>query len=120
MKTNLTAIIAVAIYFWLSPIARCADPKVGAENMNYSRDFYSKVHMVEYAKLEFEAPPASEFQYDRYPNGGPERIKSGDGGVYARKDGKTWLESEDWGDTGKPADAETMGGLEFRADAKRQ
>lgn len=75
--------------------------------MKYSKDVYSKVHMVAIAKLTFEVPPAAEFQYDRYPNGGAERIKSGEGTTFARKDGKTWLVSDDWGETGDPVDEGT-------------
>src|SRR5207249_4672867 len=41
------------------------------------------------------------------PNGGPERIQCEDG-PFARKDGKTWLKSDDWGETGKPADPQTV------------
>src|SRR5439155_5287672 len=48
----------------------------------------------------------AEFKYDRYPNGGPERIQCGEG-EFARKNGKTWLKSNDWGETGKPVDAQT-------------
>jgi len=39
-----------------------------------------------------------------YPGGRPERIACDDG-EYARKNGKAWLKSSDWGESGKPADA---------------
>jgi tetratricopeptide (TPR) repeat protein len=81
--------------------------EVAADNLKYSRDFYSKVHFVAIAKLDFGAGGAAEFKYDRYPNGGPERVQAGDNGEFARKDGKTWLKSNDWGETGKPVDAQT-------------
>ena len=97
---------AVAVFANV-PLLYSQDPKSGAEDMKYSRDVYSKVHMVAIAKLTFEAPPAAEFQYDRYPNGGAERIKSGEGKDFARKDGKTWLVSDDWGETGGPVDPGT-------------
>jgi hypothetical protein len=74
--------------------------------LKYSRDFYGKVHFVAIAKLDFGASHLIEFKYDRYPNGGPERIQAGDG-TFARKDGHTWLISEDWGENGQPADAQT-------------
>ncbi len=80
--------------------------EVAADNLKYSRDFYSKVHFVAIANLDFGAGGKAEFKYDRYPNGGPERIQTGDG-EFARKDGKTWLKSNDWGETGKPVDAQT-------------
>ena len=81
--------------------------EVAADNLKYSRDFYSKVHFVAIANLDFGAGGRAEFKYDRYPNGGPERIQAGNGEEFARKDGKTWLKSNDWGETGKPVDAQT-------------
>jgi tetratricopeptide (TPR) repeat protein len=89
----------------LSPL-RAQDAKFAADNLKYSRDFYSKVHFVAIAKLDFGPGGTAEFKYDRYPNGGPERIQAGDA-EFARKDGKTWLKSNDWGETGKPVDAQT-------------
>jgi len=82
------------------------DAKFAADNLKYSRDFYSKVHLVAIANLSLGSAGTAEFKYDRYPNGGPERIQCGDG-EFARKDGKTWLKSNDWGETGKPVDAQT-------------
>ncbi len=80
--------------------------EVAADNLKYSRDFYSKVHFVAIANLDFGAAGTAQFKYDRYPNGGPERIQTGDS-EFARKDGKTWLKSNDWGETGKLVDAQT-------------
>src|SRR5438034_971678 len=105
MKTKFA--VAIAVFVSTARALHCEDAKSGAEDMKYSRDVYSKVHMVAIAKLAFEAPPAAEFKYDRYPNGGAERIQSGDGQEYARKDGKTWLKSKDWAETGQPVDAQT-------------
>jgi tetratricopeptide (TPR) repeat protein len=85
---------------------RAQDAKFAADSLKYSCDFYSKVHFVAIAKLDFGSGGAADFKYDRYPNSGPERIQSGDG-EFARKDGKTWLRSNDWGETGKPVDAQT-------------
>jgi hypothetical protein len=82
------------------------DAKFATDTLKYSRDFYSKVHLVAIANLDFGRDGTAEFKYDRYPNGGPERIQTGDG-KFARKDGKTWLKSNDWGETGKPVDAQT-------------
>lgn len=86
---------------------RAQDAKFAADSLKYSRDFYSRVHLVAIAKLDFGEAGTAEFKYDRYPNGGPERIQSGNGEEFARKDGKTWLKSNDWGETGKPVDAQT-------------
>lgn len=104
---NTRSAVAAAVLISSASALHCQEPKSGAENIKYSRDAYSKVHMVAIAKLTFEAPPAAEFKYDRYPNGGPERIQSGEGKDFARKDGKTWLVSDDWGETGKPVDEQT-------------
>ena len=82
------------------------DAKFSGDSLKYSRDFYSKVHLVAIANIEFPSG-AVDFKYDRYPNNGPERIQSGEGVDFARKDGKTWLQSDDWGETGKPVDAQT-------------
>jgi tetratricopeptide (TPR) repeat protein len=82
------------------------DARFAADNLKYSRDFYSKVHFVAIANLSLGSAGTAEFKYDRYPNAGPERIQCGDG-EFARKDGKTWLKSNDWGETGKPVDVQT-------------
>lgn len=100
-------VFAVGLFVAGASLLHSQDPKSGAEDMKYSREVYSKVHMVAIAKLTFEAPPAAEFKYDRYPNGGAERIQSGEGKDFARKDGKAWLVSDDWGETGEPVDAGT-------------
>jgi hypothetical protein len=84
---------------------RAPDAKFAADSLKESREFYSKVHLVAIANLDFGAGDV-QFKYDRYPNGGPERIQAGDG-EFARKDGKTWLKSDDWGETGKRVDAQT-------------
>jgi len=104
MRRKFIGIAATSIFF-LSTL-RAQDAKFAADSLKYSRDFYSKVHLVAIATLDFGAGGKAEFKYDRYPNGGPERIQTGDG-EFARKNAKTWLRSNDWGETGKPVDAQT-------------
>ena len=82
------------------------DAKFADDRLNYSRDFYSKVHFVAIVKIEFPSGTV-DFKYDRYPNGGPERIQSGEGADFARKHGKPWMRSDDWGETGKAVDVQT-------------
>ncbi|HJT44979.1 MAG TPA: hypothetical protein VJ721_01790 [Chthoniobacterales bacterium] len=82
------------------------DAKFAADNLKRSRDFYSKVHFVAIVNIDFPSGSV-DFKYDRYPNGGPERVQSGEGVDFARKNGKAWLKSNDWGETGKPVDAQT-------------
>ena len=105
LKTlRLPGLLATSLLFLSS--LRAQDAKFAADNLKYSRDFYSKVHFVAIANLSLGSAGTAEFKYDRYPNAGPERIQCGDG-EFARKDGKTWLKSNDWGETGKPVDAQT-------------
>ena len=99
--------LAVLLLVGFSTTGRAEEnTEVAADNLKYSRDFYSKIHLVAIATLDFGSGGKAKFKYDRYPNGGPERIQTGDG-EFARKDGKTWLKSNDWGETGKPVDAQT-------------
>jgi tetratricopeptide (TPR) repeat protein len=105
MRRNTVVIIVGSSLLALSMLwAR--DAKFVADNLKYSRDFYSKVHFVAIAELSFGSVGTARFKYDRYLAGGPERIQC-DEGEFARKDGKTWLRSNDWGETGKPVDAQT-------------
>ncbi|MFZ0915883.1 MAG: tetratricopeptide repeat protein, partial [Candidatus Udaeobacter sp.] len=79
---------------------RAQDAKVVADNLEYSREFYSGVHFSAIA----ESKPS--FGYQRYPDNGPERIQC-DAGTFARQHGKPWLRSEDWGESGRPVDQQT-------------
>src|SRR4029450_3442686 len=81
-------------------------PEFAADSLKYSPDFYSKVHFVSIANLSLGSAGTAKLKYDRYPNGGPERIQCDDG-EFARKNGKTWLKSSDWGETGKTVDTQT-------------
>ena len=122
-RLGLSSLFATAVLF----VSRlhAEDAKFAADNLKYSRDFYSKVHFVAIA----ESP--QPFKYDRYPSGGPERIQCDDGS-YTRQHAKPWVHSndkmrtglpidyaernryvmtfalrEDWGRTGEPVDKET-------------
>jgi hypothetical protein len=127
MKPNLSSLFLsiAAISLLVLSTLRAQDAKFFADNLKYSRDFYSKVHFVAVAEL----PEA--FKYDRYPSGGPERIQCDDG-TYTRQHGRPWRYlpdrmrtglpidypernryvmtfalREDWGRTGEPVDKET-------------
>src|SRR6266496_5642422 len=80
--------------------SQAQDAKIVADNLEFSREFYSGVHFSTIASL-----PQS-FAYDRYPDDGPERIRC-DEGTFARRHGKPWLKSQDWGETGRPVDKQT-------------
>jgi len=96
--------LAISLLVGFSTTGRAEEnTEVAANNLKYSRDFYSKVHFVAIANLSLGSAGTAEFKYDRYPAGGPERIQCGDG-EFARKNGKTWLKSSDWAETGEPVD----------------
>ncbi len=101
-----TIAAAATLLLILSATSPAQDAKFAAENLKHSRDFFSKVHLVAIVDFTFEDGDKTEFKYDRYPDAGPERIQC-EQGEFARKDGKTWLNSGDWGETGKPADTQT-------------
>jgi len=102
MKATLFVAAAAAVSIFIAPHLRAEDDaKIAADNIEYSRDFYAGVHFSAIATL-----PAS-FAYDRYPDNGPERIRC-DQGTFARKHGKPWLKSNDWGETGQAANKEMV------------
>jgi tetratricopeptide (TPR) repeat protein len=99
MKTKLFVFATVVVSIFNAPLSHAQDDKIVADNLAYSRDFYAGVHVVAIASF-----PVS-FAYDRYPDNGPERIRC-DEGTFARKHGKPWLKSNDWGESGQPAGRE--------------
>src|SRR6201987_2470038 len=71
--------------------------------MDRSQKIFETNHMVVDIRLssyDNKTPPA-ECHYDRY-FGKVERIRLSDGATFARKEGGKWLESDDWGESGKP------------------
>src|SRR5205814_3535847 len=95
IRKDLAAIaIAAAV---VSTTLLAQDTKFAADNLKYSRDFYSEVHFVAIAEL------PEPFKYDRYPSGGPERIQC-DAGTYSRQHGRPWRFLNDKMRTGLPID----------------
>ncbi|HWY41694.1 MAG TPA: hypothetical protein VNX27_12960 [Chthoniobacterales bacterium] len=75
--------------------------------LDQSRKVFATHHLIAYVKLahiDRKGPPF-EFRYDRYPEG-IERVQRPDGAALARKKGKKWLVSDDWGETGDGVDAD--------------
>ncbi len=105
MNRYLYATLAIPILVVSATLRAQDDAQFVAENLKFSREFYSNIHFVAIAKA-----PAS-FAYDRYPAAESERIRCDDG-TYARQRGKPWLKSQDWAETGTPADAKTVRKLE--------
>jgi hypothetical protein len=92
------------------------DPRF-AQWMEYSRTEFGNNHLIANLKLESIDGKArsAEYRFDRYP-GKVERIQSPSGLAYARKEGKKWVESEDWGESGKPAKKERVAHLDDWVD----
>jgi hypothetical protein len=95
MNRKIATIVGVPVL--VLPTLQAQEAKFVADNLKYSRDFYSKVHFVAIAKL------SVSFKYDRYPFGGPERIQC-DEGTCTRQYGKPWMHSNDKMRTGLPID----------------
>jgi hypothetical protein len=85
--------------------AEQSDPRFD-KFMERSRKIFETNHMVvdlQLSSYDNKIPPA-ECHYDRY-FGKVERIRLPDGGTFARKEGGKWLQSDDWGESGKPVNS---------------
>ena len=85
--------------------AEQSDPRF-EQFMERSRKIFETNHMVVDLRLssyDNKIPPA-ECHYDRYFRK-VERIRLPDGDTFARKEGGKWLESDDWGESGKPVNS---------------
>jgi hypothetical protein len=97
--------VALSALLIISPFAFAqeqSDPRF-EKLMEQSRKVYENNHMVVDLRLstyDNSIPPA-ECHYDRYP-GKVERVRLPKGGTFARKQGGKWVQSEDWGESGKP------------------
>lgn len=96
MIPKILVAIAIATAALVTTL-QAQDAKFVADNVKYSRDFYSKVHFVAIAQL------PEPFKYDRYPSGGPERIQC-DAGTYLRQSGKPWTHADQQMRSGLPID----------------
>jgi hypothetical protein len=87
------------------------DPRF-AQWMENSRAAFARNHVIAYVTLEsLEGKPHSEeCRYDRYPEK-VERIQLPSGVSDARKKGKKWIESDDWGESKKPLKKEQVAQL---------
>src|SRR5882724_6163735 len=84
MRRKFAGVITVSVLA-LSTL-RTQDAKVVADNLEFSREFYSGVHSSAIA----ESAPSFGYQ-----------------GTFARQHGKPWVRSEDWGESGRPVDQQT-------------
>ena len=84
-----------------------------AKSLEYTRSVISKHHLICLVDIDpLDRKGKTSFRYDRYPE--VERLQLKDGVSYARKNGKPWLKSADWGETGakvKPAKADELDSL---------
>ncbi len=103
--------IAVSVLLFGAPFAFSQEQSDARfeKLMEQSRQAFKNNHMVVDLRLSTfdDSIPPAECHYDRY-SGKVERIKLAKGGTFARKQGGKWVESEDWGETGKPAKRDTV------------
>src|SRR5438552_18586369 len=99
MKRKSVGILAISVL--VLSASQAQDAKIVADNLEFSREFYSGVHFSAIA----ESKPS--FGYQRYPDKGPERIQCDQGTFARRQHGKPWLKSQDWGESGRPVDKQT-------------
>jgi len=104
MKRKSVGILAISVL--VLSASQAQDAKIVADNLEFSREFYSGVHFSAIA----ESKPS--FGYQRYPDNGPERIQCDQGTFARRQHGKPWLKSQDWGESGRPVDKQTGGKLD--------
>src|SRR5438105_8737599 len=86
-KDTRALLVSVGCSLLVLASLQAQDAKIVADNLEYSREFYSGVHFSAIA----ESQPS--FGYQRYPDNAPERIQC-DQGRFARKQhGTAWLKS---------------------------
>lgn len=101
MRTVLIPLIA----FVGAAVAALADERADFEKyMEYNRAIIEKQHLIALVEAEPMSGKSAQasFRYDHYPE--LERIQAKDG-TFARKNGKSWLKSNDWTETGTPVKA---------------
>src|SRR5438552_2741433 len=106
-KNTVVFLLSMGCSLLVLSTLRAQDAKIVADNLEYSREFYSGVHFSAIAESE------PSFGYQRYPDDGPERIQC-NAGTFARQHGKPWLRSEDWGQSGRPVDQQMARKLDGR------
>jgi len=77
--------------------------------MQYSLTAFSNNHLIAYVRLEpvDDKSQSTEGRYDRYPEK-VERVQLSGGETWARKKAKQWIQSDDWGESGKPPSKERI------------
>lgn len=101
-------LLILALLIASTALLRAQDAALAEADLDFSRDIVQHYHF--HAHVELKTPQGGKvgFAYDHYPLDGPfhgvERLKVQEG-VFARATGGTWLKSDDWAATGKPADA---------------
>ena len=101
------ALIALLLWATVSIFAADQNDPRFEKWMDISRRIFASRHLVanvRLAHIDREGAPL-EARYDRYPNKA-ERVQWSDGATFARKKDKAWLESQDWGESGKSVEAE--------------
>jgi hypothetical protein len=103
MNATHAIVLLTTLSIFASAARAADDAQLFNDYLKYSQEVAAKHHLIVRAHFDGEQSKAKaiEFRYDRYPE--LERVQLPDGASYVRKKGASWIKSDDWGETGKPA-----------------
>lgn len=93
----LPSLACVATALLLASGARADENKNVTDALNFTRGFAEKHHLVAAVQMRDRKGKITAFQYDRVAD--VERLRK-NGDTFARKEGGSWIKSDDWGRTG--------------------
>src|SRR5947207_4577590 len=112
---RLTSFNVAFVIVIMSALSVAADDSVQFRRaLDSAQKFMFGHHLLAEVVLEPReagGPKGEEFKYDRYPD--VERVKLGEGKVFAKKKGGRWLKSNDWGEAGTPVSSKQTADLDY-------
>lgn len=105
--SRITFIIALLLF----PLGlRAQSPNLAPDDLNFTRTVAEANHLIAQATLRVQDNEYVHFRYDLYPD--LKRITTEDGLVYIQLNGKSWIQSKDWGKTGTPVQSDKASELD--------
>jgi hypothetical protein len=96
--------LALCLLFSLPAAVSAQKPSLAPADLAYTEQIIGKFHVIAQVGLDDDPNKPTHYQWDYYPadTSSPEiyRIKM-DSGTFAKKGDNAWLQSDDWGETGK-------------------
>ncbi len=111
MNVSWPSAAAFAIALAFSPASHAVPENEALEAaLQNTRAVIAKHHLISLVTIEpLDGENSTEFRYDRYPD--VERLQMKEG-TYARRKGKSWKKSNDYGETGTKAKAQKAAQLD--------